>query len=153
MGKFISFDQLCGGAALERFNLAMAQIAKNIMDPNTDPKKARTLTIKLTFKPDEGRKCVSTSVAANVSLAPPIADETVLLIGKDLRTGRIEVNEYGDKSQTISVAGESLPVRAEVMSTAPVPRSFDPATGEIIEPTQAVMPQAGQKPIDLRAAT
>lgn len=31
MGKFISFDQLCGGAALERFNLAMAQIAKNIM--------------------------------------------------------------------------------------------------------------------------
>ena len=45
MGK-MSLDRLCGGALLERFSLAMAQIGRNIMDPNTNPEKARTLTIK-----------------------------------------------------------------------------------------------------------
>lgn len=39
MAKFISFDRLCGGAVLERLNMLMAQIARNIMDPNTDPEK------------------------------------------------------------------------------------------------------------------
>jgi hypothetical protein len=34
MGK-ISLDSLCGGALLERFTLAMAQVGRNIMDPNT----------------------------------------------------------------------------------------------------------------------
>ena len=148
MAKYISFDQLCGGAALERFSLAMAQIARNIMDPNTDPEKNRTLTIKLTFKPDKGRKCIKTSVATNISLAPPLADETTMLIGKDLRSGRIEMKEYGDSSQTISVAGESIPVKAEVVQTAPSPRGFDPETGEIIESAAPVQ----TAPIDLRAA-
>lgn len=43
MAKFISFDRLCGGAALERFSLAMKQVAQNIMDPNTDPEKSRNI--------------------------------------------------------------------------------------------------------------
>ncbi len=74
MAKFISFDRLCGGAVLERLNLAMKQIASNIMDPNTDPEKNRSLTIKITFKPDKARKCIKTSIASNISLAPPLAD-------------------------------------------------------------------------------
>ena len=41
MGR-ISLDSLCGGALLERFSLAMAQIGRNIVDPNTDPEKARS---------------------------------------------------------------------------------------------------------------
>lgn len=145
MAKTISLDRLCGGALLERFQLAMAQIGRNIMDPNTPPEKARTLTIKLTFKPDKSRKGIKTSIATNISLAPPEADETMLLIGQDLRTGRIEMNEYGDDSQAISMAGESVPVKAEVIPTAPPPRGYDPETGEIFD-------TAGyQKPIDLRA--
>lgn len=145
MAKTISLDRLCGGALLERFQLAMAQIGRNIMDPNTPPEKARTLTIKLTFKPDKSRKGIKTSIATNISLAPPEADETMLLIGQDLRTGRIEMNEYGDDSQAISMAGESVPVKAEVIPTAPPPRGYDPETGEIFEPA------GHQKPIDLRA--
>lgn len=147
MSKTISLDRLCGGALLERFTMLMAKIGQNIMDPNTDPEKNRTLTIKLTFKPDKGRKGIKTSIAASISLAPPLADETMLLIGQDLRTGRIEMAEYGDSSQAITMAGESIPVRAEVMPTAPAPRSYDPDTGEIHEPAGQA-----QKPIDLRAA-
>ena len=146
MAKIISLDRLCGGALLERFTMAMAQIGRNIMDPNTDPEKNRTLTIKLTFKPDKGRKGIKTSIATSVSLAPPLADETMLLIGQDLRTGRIEMNEYGDNSQTISMAAESIPVKTEVIPTAPVPQGYDPDTGEIYEPVN----QAQREPINLR---
>ncbi|MEG0721560.1 MAG: hypothetical protein RR446_07415 [Lachnospiraceae bacterium] len=146
MAKIISLDRLCGGALLERFTMAMAQIGRNIMDPNTDPEKNRTVTIKLTFKPDKSRKGIKTSIATNVSLAPPVADETMLLIGQDLRSGRIEMSEYGDKSQAISMLGESIPVKAEVVPTAPGVSTYDPETGEIYDPAN----QRG--PIDLRKA-
>lgn len=145
MAKTISLDRLCGGALLERFQLAMAQIGRNIMDPNTPPDKARTLTIKLTFKPDKSRKSIKTSIATNISLAPPEADETMLMIGQDYRSGRIEMSELGDNSQSISMAAENIPVKTEVIPTAPPPRGYDPETGEIFEPA------GHQKPIDLRA--
>lgn len=151
MAKFISFDRLCGGAALERFSLAMAQIARNIMDPNTDPEKNRTLTIKLTFKPDKSRRGIKTSISTNISLAPPVSDETMMLIGKDIRTGLIEMSEYGDNSQAIRVPGESIPVKAEVIPTAPPVQAFDPETGEIYETVQTDQ-ATQQKPIDLRVA-
>lgn len=140
----ISLDQICGGAVLERFRLGMAQILRNIMDPNTNPEKARTLTIKMTFKADKNRKNMKMQVSTNISLAPPEADETLMLIGQDLRTGAIEMSECGDDSQRIQVAGESIPVKAEVIPTAPPPRAFDPETGEIFEPQNG--------PIDLRKA-
>lgn len=145
MAKTISLDRLCGGALLERFQLAMAQIGRNIMDPNTPPDKARTLTIKLTFKPDKSRKSIKTSIATNISLAPPEADEMMLMIGQDYRSGRIEMSELGDNSQSISMAAENIPVKTEVIPTAPPPRGYDPETGEIFEPA------GHQKPIDLRA--
>lgn len=142
MAKIISLDRLCGGALLERVTLAMGQIARNIMDPNTNPEKARTLTIKLTFKPDKGRRGIKTSISTNITLAPPESDETMLLIGQDLRTGRIQMSEYGDNSQGISVAGENLPVKAETIQPEPV-QAYDQSTGEIYE-------TAHQGPIDLR---
>ena len=144
----ISLDRLCGGAVLERSTLALQQIARNIMDPNTDPEKARTLTLKLTFKPDESRKSIALKVDTNVKLAPPVADSTILLIGQDIKSGRIEMSEYGDRSQTVQAQGDAMPVHTETYPPgAPVPmRDFDPDTGEIYE-----KPRGG--PIDLRMAS
>ena len=118
------------------------------MDPNTDPEKARSITIKITLKPDKSRRSVKTSIATNISMAPPLADETTLLIGKDMWTGRIEMSEYGDASQTVSMEGENLPVRTEVVPPA---RTFDPETGEIYDGAAPVPPRAQGMPIDLRA--
>lgn len=147
MGR-ISLDSLCGGALLERFSLAMSQIGRNIVDPNTDPEKARSITIKITFKPDKSRRSLKTSIATNISMAPPVADETLMLVGQDLKTGRIEVSEYGNAGQAMAVVGEAVSVRAETIPPQAMAdeRGFDPDTGEIIEP------QNYQKPIDLRKA-
>lgn len=148
MGKStISLDRLCGGALLERFRLAMESITRNIMDPNTDPEKNRTLTIKLTFKPSKSRTSIKTTIQTNVSLAPPLADETVLLAGRNIRTGAIEMMEHGNEDQMVRTQEAQLPVKAEVIPTAPPAEAFDPETGEIY---QAQTQSRG--PIDLRAA-
>ncbi|MDD3253935.1 MAG: hypothetical protein PHV18_15430 [Lachnospiraceae bacterium] len=144
---FISLDRLCGGALLERFTLAMRQIGSNIKDPNTDPEKNRSLTIKLTFKPDKSRQGLKTSISTSVSLAPPVADETMLLLGQDVRTGRVEISELNDRSQSLSFQDNQL-VRADVVRAAQADaptQGFDPETGEIIEPQPT-------GPIDLRKA-
>ena len=146
MAKFMSLDRFAGGALLERFNLAMRQIVQNLADVNADPQKARTLTIKMTFKPDVGRS-IKTSVSSNVSLAPPLADETMMLIGKDARTGAVQMSEIDDASQMVSVQGNMIPVKAEVVPQAPPVQAFDPETGEIYEPASQQ-----QEPIDLRKA-
>ena len=145
MAKFMSLDRFAGEALLERFNLAMRQIVQNLADVNADPQKARTLTIKMTFKPDVGRS-IKTSVSTNVSLAPPLADETMMLIGKDARTGAVQMSEIDDASQMVSVQGNMIPVKAEVVPQAPPVQAFDPETGEIFEAPKQ------QEPIDLRKA-
>ena len=148
MAKFISMDRFKGGALLEVFNRGMRDIAKNIMDPNTDPEKARTLTIKLTFKPDKSRRGIKTLISPNISLAPPLPEETVMLIGQDTRTGNIQMSEIDDQSNAVSVQGSMIPVKAEVVPQAPPVQAFDPETGEIYV---TVAPKQ-QAPIDLRRA-
>lgn len=147
MIKRMSLDDFAHGSVTERFNTEMAKIADNIKDPNTDPEKSRTLTLKLTFKPDKNRQGIKISIASSVSLADHLACEGMMLIGQDLRTGIIEMSEIDNPGNAISMAGDGITVKTEVLPTAPVPRSFDPDTGEIHEPSAQ-----RQAPIDLRAA-
>jgi len=47
--------EIGGGATVERFDMAMQEVLDNIQDVNTDPKKARSVTLKVTIHPDEDR--------------------------------------------------------------------------------------------------
>ena len=131
----MSMDSLCGGALLQRFNLEMARIGQNIMNPNTDPKAARKLVVTLTFKPDESRQMVSTAMQVKTSLAPMVPVSTVMLAGQDLRTGMISLSEHGGGQQGIATPGEALPVEVETIQPDDLPRSS----------------AAGSRPIDLRS--
>jgi hypothetical protein len=138
--KRISMDDMCGGALLQRFNMEMAKIGRNIMDPNTDPRKPRKLTISLTFKADESRKSLTTSISTSSSLAPLEPISTIMLAGQDIRTGAINIQELDNYNNSLQVAGERTTVQAEEIRPEPA-QAFDPETGEIYG-----------KPIDLRAA-
>lgn len=105
--KRISLDSLCSGALNEKINMDLAKIGHNIMDPNTDPEKARKLTITLTFKPDKSRQMIKTLVESKVSLAALEAAETVLMIGQDIHTGRVEISEYGNNHPGYHVVGDA----------------------------------------------
>lgn len=138
--KRISMDDMCGGALLQRFNMEMAKIGRNIMDPNTDPRKPRKLTISLTFKADESRKSLTTSISTSSSLAPLEPISTIMLAGQDIRTGAINIQELDNYNNSLQVAGERTTVQVEEIRPEPA-QAFDPETGEIYG-----------KPIDLRAA-
>ena len=47
-----SIIDMAQGAVVERIDYEMSRMIDNIIDPNTDPKKKRTLTIKIDITPD-----------------------------------------------------------------------------------------------------
>ena len=139
----ITFDNIAGGELAEKFTMALAQIGRNILDPNMDPIAARGMTINLKFKPGS-RGTIDIEFDIKTKLAGFQKSQTVFLVGQDINTGRIEMSEYGsDRPQVTSVAAAPAAAYTEVRQ--PAAQTFDPAAGEIYEE-----PRKG--PIDLRAA-
>lgn len=133
----VTFDTICGGELAEKFKMSLAQIGRNVMDPNMDPEAARGMTINIKFKPNESG-LIETEAEIKIKLAGFKKAKTVFMIGQDSRTGRIEMSEYGNnRPKVTAVAVEPATVDADP--------DFDPSTGEIYEE-----PRRG--PIDLRAA-
>lgn len=138
----ITFDNIAGGELAEKFKMALAQIGRNILDPNMETEAARGMTINLTFKP-KSNGVIDIKFDVKTKLAGFQKSETVFMIGQDANTGRIEMSEYGsDRPQVTSVAAAAPAAYTEVRQPA---QTFDPTTGEIYEE-----PRKG--PIDLRAA-
>lgn len=139
----ITFDNIAGGELAEKFSMALAQIGRNILDPNMDPEAARGMTINLKFKPNKAGT-IQVDYDIKTKLAGFVKSETVFLIGQDARTGRIEMSEYGNNRPAVGGAYDAVPAvpRAQPEETD---RPFDPETGEILETER-------RGPIDLRAA-
>lgn len=94
----LNIDQLAEGAVGEKIVTELERIAENILDLNTDSKKARVLTIKLNFVPNDNRTILTTRVDVTSKLAPSEETETTFLIGQDYNTGFMAMNEL--KSNT-----------------------------------------------------
>jgi hypothetical protein len=52
----VTLENLHGGAAVELFQKELYRVLENIQDPNTNPEAKRSLTMKVTFEPDEERE-------------------------------------------------------------------------------------------------
>ena len=79
----LNLSNIANGAVDERFNLELVKVLKNIADLNTDPGKARKITLTVTFKGGTERNMAKVSVDAKTTLAPAIGIETVLLLDHD----------------------------------------------------------------------
>lgn len=83
MKKAINLNTVANGALLEKANLAVKQIFQNIYDPNTEPTKARKLTMTVTFKPNESRDLATALIDVKTALAPAKGANTNFIIGED----------------------------------------------------------------------
>ena len=91
----LTLATICGGAIQEKVDRALEKVAKNILDPNTDPGKKRTITLKITMKPDESDyEDVAVSADVSYTLAPDIGVQTQFFVNKDLRDGHVTVMEH-----------------------------------------------------------
>lgn len=91
----LTLATICGGAIQEKVDRALEKVAKNILDPNTDPGKKRTITLKITMKPNENDyEDVAVSAEVSYTLAPDIGVQTQFFVNKNLKDGRVTVMEH-----------------------------------------------------------
>lgn len=92
--SFIVLEDLAGGAFAEKMQEALLEVAENIQNPNTDPTAKRKITATLTFAPDSRGEMVSTTIQVVTKLAPTEAIDTTVLVGRNHKTGEVEIAEY-----------------------------------------------------------
>ena len=132
----LTLATICGGAVQEKIDRALEKVASNILDPNTDPGKKRSITLKMVFKPDENdSEDVEVTSDVTVSLAPEIGVATRFFVNKDLENDRITVMEH----KKGEIKGQ-LDFSDMGFSMDPTPeKKFDPETGEIKETERAIL--------------
>ncbi|MDY0274766.1 MAG: hypothetical protein RBR42_04910 [Desulfomicrobium sp.] len=79
----ITLSALYGGAVVEAVDHEISNALSNIMDVNTSPTQARTVTLKLKIKPNKERNIASVAFQASSTLAPAEALETSIIIDRD----------------------------------------------------------------------
>lgn len=63
-------SELAGGRLQQQFNRVLNRVLENIGDENTEPEKAREITIKITIKPDEYREMSDVTCVVSSKLVP-----------------------------------------------------------------------------------
>ena len=144
--KHINIEQFSNEELTQQIKREMEAVARNIADPNTEAKTARKITVTITMKPNEQRDFITTSITTKSTLAPTLGAVTALAVGKNLKTGEIEVGEIGSQ-----IPGQMS--MADVEPQQPVSpvqeidgKTVDTETGEIVG--QA----SGGNVVDLRKA-
>ena len=137
--KHIDIEQFAGGKLSVQLNKALEKITENVQDPNTDAQKVRKINVSISFRPNDERNFVATTVETKLSLAPELGATTALSMGRDLRTGEVEAVEIFNQ-----IPGQMNVDDVIDQEEDETPKAFDPDTGEIYEPSNKV--------IDLRKA-
>lgn len=104
----INLQDLANGAVAERIDIELQKVLENIVDPNTDAKKARKLQITLTFKADENRDIAQLNVQVKPTLIPAKDTETKVILDfdgngmvtgaelKSIQKGQLFIDQDGD---------------------------------------------------------
>lgn len=137
----VNLEELVDGGLQEKFETALNAVVENMQDPNTPWKNKRAIIIKLTFEQNEDRDDTAVNISVETKTAPVKPIVTRMAIGKDLKTGELYAQEYGN-----TIRGQ--------MSFSPSPqnpkelvvdgKTVDTETGEIKETENKV--------IDMRTA-
>lgn len=79
----INLSNLANGSVAERIDMELQRVLENIADPNTDPKKARKLTVTVTLKADEKRDIANVSIQTKSTVVPAKDVETKFVLDRD----------------------------------------------------------------------
>ena len=126
--RHFNLETFAGGELSRQINRDIEAVMRNVVDPNTDVKAKRKITVTIEFKPNEQRNFITTNVNSKPTLAPALGAVTALGVQQDLTSGAIDVAEIGSKMPEATVKGEG--------------KTVDTETGEIME--------KGSKVVDLR---
>ncbi len=144
----INLESLADGAFAEKLNEALMQVAENIQNPNTEATTKRQIQVLLKFSPNKTRQLVSTQISVTTKLAATEAIDTQMIMGKNMRTGEIEIAEYdGQIRGQMSLSDLQKPAAEQaepVQQATAETKEAEPAAGA--QPEQ----QPTGKPLDLK---
>lgn len=119
----MNLKDMVSGALQQKFQNSFERVMENMQDENTPYKDKRQITITMTFVQNEQRDDVVCDIAVKEKLAMQGGLKTHFSVGKDLRTGKVVAEEYGNQ-----LKGQmSMDDAAENIATV------DTETGEILE--------------------
>lgn len=144
--KHINIEQFSNGELTQQINREMEAVARNIADPNTEAKTTRKITVTITLKPNEQRDFITTSITTKSTLAPTLGAVTALAVGKNLKTGEIEVGEIGNQ-----IPGQMSMADVETQQPSGPVQEIDGKTVDI-ETGEIVGQASGGNVVDLRKA-
>lgn len=79
----MTLTNVCRGQAVELFARELEGVMENIADTRTPAAAERKITVTITIKPDEQRRELKVSAAANSSLAKKGGSSAMAFISKD----------------------------------------------------------------------
>ncbi|PFC85140.1 replication terminator protein [Bacillus anthracis] len=128
----IDLNSLADGAVAEKVDAEFQRVLKNMADPNTDPTKARSITITLTFKGNKKREIWDCTSKVSSKLVAVKEVESTFIIGRDHEggvvgrelssgvPGQMYIDREGDVATDI---GEKVTVEEQSATTAPTERA------------------------------
>ncbi len=93
----MNLKDMVGGALQQKFQNSFERVMENMQDENTPYKDKRQITITMTFVQNEQRDDVVCDIAVKEKLAMQGGLKTHFSVGKDLRTGKVAAEEYGNQ--------------------------------------------------------
>src|SRR5262245_9846527 len=110
----VTLASISNGAALELFEREFKRVLENIADPNTSPKTAREVSIKVTVRPDENRQIGYTSLEVKSKLAGVKPVAAVVYFGRRKENNELVAvsNDPAQPSIFDNAPSNVLPLRA-----------------------------------------
>lgn len=97
----VSLSNIANGAAVSHFDHNLKKILENIKDPNTSAKAARSITLKVDFKPYPDRNGSEVSISVSSRLAPVSSVNSTVFVG---------ASEDGYKAYSNDTRQQALPL-------------------------------------------
>ena len=109
----VSLETIGGGAAVEKFQMELDAVIKNIADPNTNPEAIREITLTVKIKPNQARELGTAIVTSKSKLAPTLDASTVIYFGRDkgrpvaYESNRKQTEMFNDDGNVVSIDRET----------------------------------------------
>lgn len=116
----VNISTIGNGVVAELFDHELSKVLANIKDPNTDPKKLRSITLKVTFQPLGDRTGMQTAIECSAKLAsvPSVQAGTMFILKN--KDGQLQAYSHDIRQEQLFDGGEEKAeeVPANVVSMA-----------------------------------
>lgn len=93
----LDLNKLAGGSLRRRAEAAVEEVLENMLDPNIPAEGKRSVTIKLTLSQTSDRSNLTMDISVVKKLVDEHAIRTNLYAARDLESGQIVAEEYGQQ--------------------------------------------------------